>query len=424
MTGRIAFLVVIFLAANAGVSLADEPAASKFVATADETELIDLINSLFCKYDKLYAELEKFSDLKQRFQFFDEHDPAKEVAPQLLAFEQRHPRTEVGLMALRRINLMIDNRSAGDDPLQETRRQALQRLLDYADSPVLPEILRYFASGLYDSTADQVLRALAADPKADPTNREFARVMMAECMLAAKDYYELIETRTHEIALGGAELWAGEKDDHMKMRTRFPNLAQVQAWEAEAAEILRSIANSGEQFRQPAVSGVDPKWYLIRFDAEQTKTMPLLSGMAEGLLFKELHLKLGKPAPDLNIALVSGDQWSLADQRGKVVVIQFSFKGCGPCEAMYPELRELEATHKNRLAVLSIMADQNKTDTDESVAEGKLTWNVCFDGWRGPVATRWAVRSFPTVYVVDREGQIAATTRRDLKKKVTELLHE
>jgi hypothetical protein len=70
------------------------------------------------------------------------------------------------------------------------------------------------------------------------------------------------------------------------------------------------------------------------------------------------------------------------------------------------------------------MADQNKNDTDQAVEEGKLTWNVHYDGWRGPVATRWAVRGFPTVYVIDRQGRIAETTRRDLSKKVADLLHE
>jgi peroxiredoxin len=420
MTSRIA-LLVLFAVANAAIS-ASEPSTDNFVPAVEQSELIELIDSLYRKYESVHAEIEKLSDLKQRIKFYDDHDPAKEVAPQLLAFEQRHPRTEVGLMALRRLNLLIDNRSASDNPLQETRRQVLRRLLDYADSPVLPEILRYLASGLYDSTTDDFLRALTTDPHADPTNREFAKLTIAECRLAAADYYELIERRTREIAAGDAELWSGEKDDHTQMKARFPELAQIQAWQAEAVELLDSIAKSGKDFHQPAVQRVDPKWHIIRFDSERTKAMPLLSAMAEGLLFKESHLSLGRPAPDLNIALVSGDRWSLADQRGKVVVIQFSFKGCGPCEAMYPELRELQAKHKHRLAVLSVMADENRADTDGAVTEGKLTWNVHWDGWRGPVATRWAVRSFPTVYIIDRQGKIAATNRRDLTKIVAELI--
>jgi hypothetical protein len=37
-----------------------------------------------------------------------------------------------------------------------------------------------------------------------------------------------------------------------------------------------------------------------------------------------------------------------------------------------------------------------------------MTWNVHWDGFRGPLATRWAVDSFPAVYVVDGHGLVAA----------------
>jgi hypothetical protein len=70
------------------------------------------------------------------------------------------------------------------------------------------------------------------------------------------------------------------------------------------------------------------------------------------------------------------------------------------------------------------MADENREDTDEAVSEGKLTWNVHWDGDRGPVATRWGVLGFPTVYVIDPKGQIASVRlrREELPKKVAELL--
>ncbi len=151
--------------------------------------------------------------------------------------------------------------------------------------------------------------------------------------------------------------------------------------------------------------------------------MPLVKELAAGLLFKEQHLREGKPAPDLKLQLVSGEDWSLADQRGKTVIIQFSFKGCGPCEAMYPDLRELAAAHKEKLAILSIMVDEKKADTTDAVNSGKLAWNVHWDGDRGPIATQWAVPSFPTVYVIGPDGRIVSNGLRgnQLKAKIAEL---
>jgi thiol-disulfide isomerase/thioredoxin len=145
--------------------------------------------------------------------------------------------------------------------------------------------------------------------------------------------------------------------------------------------------------------------------------MPLISEMADGLLFRELHLRAGKPAPNLNVALVSGQNWSLSGQRGKVVIIQFSFNGCGPCEAMYKDLREIQQTHGKHVAILSIMHDEKFADTEEAVSKGKITWNAHWDGFRGPVATRWAVQGFPTVYLFDTNGNLVGPGVCDLRGK-------
>jgi thiol-disulfide isomerase/thioredoxin len=186
------------------------------------------------------------------------------------------------------------------------------------------------------------------------------------------------------------------------------------------------MAESCHNLRQPAVQGLDERWYLIRIDDKATQMMPRLSELAEGVLFKESHLRPGKPAPDLELSLVNEKPWSLAAQRGKVVIIQFSFKGCGPCEAMYPDLRELQTSYTESLSIVSIMADEKRQDTEEAVSEGKLTWNVHWDGRRGPIATRWAVRGFPDVYVIDRNGEVAACDLygHELRDKVTQLLDD
>lgn len=243
-------------------------------------------------------------------------------------------------------------------------------------------------------------------------------------MLFWRDVREYAEQRIQQLENGATAMPPNEKQYLEQRLQGVPTSGQMQAWEGEAARLLRPIADSKEQFRQPAVKPLDPNGHLILFDPERTRTMPLLSELAAGLLFKEQHLRIGKPAPDLNVALVSGEEWSLPAQEGKVVIIQFSFKGCGPCEAMYPVLREIQQKHGKRVSVLSIMHDENRADTENAVSEGKLTWNVHWDGYRGPISTHWAVVSFPTIYVFDSNGLMAGADLRgqDLKDKVEQLL--
>jgi thiol-disulfide isomerase/thioredoxin len=315
---------------------------------------------------------------------------------------------------------------APEKPRDIAWREALKRLAAYSDQPVLIEILRYLDSGSFKPETEAVLRSLSKDRDAHPAVRDFSELMIARCMLSARNYHESLTRRSQELEAGDKPRWSSEKQYVQQQLAGLPSPAVLQKSEMAACDILRrlSLSESAKNQRQSAVKNIDPDWRLIELDIERTKTMPRISELAEGELFKESHLRIGKSAEDLKVTLLSGNEWSLAAQRGRVVIIQFSFKGCGPCEEMYPVLRQVQQTHGDRVSILSIMADENRGDTEQAVTDGKLTWNIYWDRHRGPVATRWAVLGFPTVYVIDRNGQIAAVgpRRDDLKKTVAELL--
>ena len=99
----------------------------------------------------------------------------------------------------------------------------------------------------------------------------------------------------------------------------------------------------------------------------------------------------------------------LGDHRGKAVVIMFSFKGCGPCEAMYPDNRKLLEDYAGRpLAFVGVMGDTELTTVKESVEQKTITWPVWWDGGgtHGPLATRWNVSGWPALFVLDHRGII------------------
>jgi len=113
--------------------------------------------------------------------------------------------------------------------------------------------------------------------------------------------------------------------------------------------------------------------------------------------------------PEIDQADASGKPLKLSDYRGKVVVLMFSFKGCGPCEAMYPDNRQLLEAYAGRpFAILGVMGDQTIDTVQEAVADKKITWPLWWDGGgtHGPLATRWNVRGWPEIYVLDHRGTI------------------
>lgn len=260
------------------------------------------------------------------------------------------------------------------------------------------------------------------------TNRSESSVcsfILARWFLPIRSIHKSWERRLKELQEGATPYYPDEKESLLSRSASAISEEKLDKLEREAIQILERLSTSNSQMRQPAVTNIDDDWHIIEFDSGKTKSMPLLKEMAAGLLFKERHLTESKPAPDLKLELVTGKTWSLADQRGKTVIIQFSFKGCGPCEAMYPDLRELKAKYKEKLVLLSIMADEKRQDILDAVSSGKLTWNVYWDDYRGPIATKWGVKGFPTVYVVRPDGRIADRNIylrvEKLKVKIAEL---
>ncbi len=104
-----------------------------------------------------------------------------------------------------------------------------------------------------------------------------------------------------------------------------------------------------------------------------------------------------------------GSPYSLADHRGKIVVLNFWATWCGPCREMEPHFERVAAQFQGIADVVFLAAD---CDEDETLVapylqEEKPRTTVVFaDG----LDNLLAVRSFPTIIVLDRAGKIAYRT--------------
>jgi thiol-disulfide isomerase/thioredoxin len=117
---------------------------------------------------------------------------------------------------------------------------------------------------------------------------------------------------------------------------------------------------------------------------------------------------VGKPAPEVVGADVDGRQFKLSDYRGKVVLLVFWGHWCGPCRALYPYERSLVARFAGRpFALVGVNSDRDRKALREALAKEKLTWPSFYDGGNmGPIASRWGVHSWPTLYLIDAKGMI------------------
>jgi AhpC/TSA family len=96
---------------------------------------------------------------------------------------------------------------------------------------------------------------------------------------------------------------------------------------------------------------------------------------------------------------------------------------------MIPHERSLVAELKNEpFALIGVNSEASLDEFKKLAAEEKVTWPSFFDGGgtEGPIATKWGVRGWPTIYVIDKKGVIRQIGPRDelLTKAVKELLEE
>ena len=148
-------------------------------------------------------------------------------------------------------------------------------------------------------------------------------------------------------------------------------------------------------------------------EAERKQTQPVpkeSEGDDAGLYRDMIFLKqvLRADAPDVMLKALDGQNHSLTQHTGKLVLVNFWATWCLPCVREMPSIERLYAKYKPRgLEIVAISLDQgNEDDVREFVAKYKLTFPIVLDPDHKAKAL-YKVRGLPTTYLVDRKGQVA-----------------
>lgn len=116
-------------------------------------------------------------------------------------------------------------------------------------------------------------------------------------------------------------------------------------------------------------------------------------------------LPAGEPAPEFTLEDLDGNQVALADQRGKVVLVDFWATWCGPCVQELPHIQEIHERYQEQgLVVLAISTDDGKAAVRSFIEEKGYTFPVLFG--KAGVKADYAVQGIPVVYMIDRGGLI------------------
>lgn len=129
-----------------------------------------------------------------------------------------------------------------------------------------------------------------------------------------------------------------------------------------------------------------------------------------GMPMDEDPLEVGIEAPSFQGKTLAGDDFSITDLRGSVVLLDFWATWCGPCVAAIPTIQKVALEYADQgLVVVGINQDMKgqESKVQAFVDDKKLTFTQVLDA-EGTIGNMYKVTGIPTTVIIDAEGVVRA----------------
>ncbi len=114
------------------------------------------------------------------------------------------------------------------------------------------------------------------------------------------------------------------------------------------------------------------------------------------------------PAPELTLEVVNGGgTFSLAEQKGKVVLVDLWATWCAPCISELPHLQQLsESYDPDEFTVVGIVLESgDREEIDEFMAKQSVKYTNLL-GQEGSKEAFGPFLGYPTKYLIDKDGYV------------------
>ena len=136
-------------------------------------------------------------------------------------------------------------------------------------------------------------------------------------------------------------------------------------------------------------------------------------------------VRVGDPAPELTLEYTTGEQVSLTDLHGKVVVLQFTAIWCSVCRLEMPHLEKdvWQRFKDDSLVLIGIDRDEPLDVVQKFKKEMGVTYPIALDLGANHFA-KFALKESGVTrnIVIDKDGKIAFLTRLFEEKEFKEMI--
>lgn len=123
-----------------------------------------------------------------------------------------------------------------------------------------------------------------------------------------------------------------------------------------------------------------------------------------------IALLAAAPAFAFNLVDSTGKAQTLAQYKGKWVLVNYWATWCPPCLMEIPDLIALHENKKNNLVVLGVAVNYQSADYVKEFAEQMMISYPVILGDRKVIAAIGPVRGLPTTYLYNPQGKQVAST--------------
>ena len=129
----------------------------------------------------------------------------------------------------------------------------------------------------------------------------------------------------------------------------------------------------------------------------------------------EYLVKVGDTAPDFTLELTDGSAFTLSEQRGKIVMLQFTAGWCGVCRKEMPFIeRDIWQRHKDNsdFVLVGIDREETKEQIEAFIKKVGTTYPIAMDT-NADVFASYALRNSGITrnVLIDKDGKIVMLTR-------------
>jgi thiol-disulfide isomerase/thioredoxin len=129
---------------------------------------------------------------------------------------------------------------------------------------------------------------------------------------------------------------------------------------------------------------------------------------------------------------VDGKDFTTADWKGKVILVDFWATWCGPCVAELPRVKKIYSDyHDKGLEILGVSNDNDVQALKDFVVKDEMPWPQLFDpaaagqGQWNPITLGFGINGIPTMFLIDKKGVLRTVeARENMEDLIPKLLAE